>query len=502
MNKYVLSIDRGSTNIKAVVFDQDGNEIAGATVPCNNLHSKHTGFWEQDVEKIWETTVTAINQLWASGTKPNEIIGVTLTGQGNGLIGLDKNGNLVRDGIHSLDSRANEIIAEWSQDPNYGKITKKLGIPLNGGSPLPIAKWIEINEPENYQKIDKIIFSKDLIRYCLSNQICSDYTDVGGASLINLDTGQIATDIFKHFGLESLSSKIPPIKHSHEITGYVTSDAAKQTGLLQDTPIFAGAHDICAYQFGIGNFATDQLVTIIGTWGMGQVTSDTYKDSIAPIYHIVPHKYISLLGDGNSGGCLDILLENFAKFDKVSGLETEKSVYQVVEDKVLNSNPNGIIFLPFLFGNLANPDASGGLFGLKNWHVSSDIFRAIYEGIIFGHHFNNSLLPNFAELKGIWLIGGGSKSKLFGQMLADLSQKNVYVPDVEAVGARGVAMSAWVGLNYYPDFESACIATNISKTFTPNPQMYEYYEKKYEIYKNLANDINQFASDISALNHL
>ncbi|HBC3431799.1 TPA: hypothetical protein KDY17_004682, partial [Vibrio parahaemolyticus] len=114
MNNYILVLDRGSTNIKAVVFDTEGNEVRCCNVPCETPTSKEPGWWEQDINDVWEKTALAINTLFkTTSILPDEIIGVIPAGQGNGLIVIDQQGNLLRQGILSLDSRASEIFDGW-----------------------------------------------------------------------------------------------------------------------------------------------------------------------------------------------------------------------------------------------------------------------------------------------------------------------------------------------------------------------------------------------------
>lgn len=485
MGKYVLVIDRGSTNVKAILFDTKGKEAFVSSHPCQKPVSVKPGWWEQDMDQMWEDSVKAVKGLFEQGVSPEEVKGVIVTGQGNGLMPIDKDGNPSRMGMLSLDARAGSIVGDWIADGSYDKIVEVSHMPFGAGSPLPLLAWFKKEQPEEYAKMDKILFSKDWIRYKLSGSLCTDLTDASGASLMDLTKKEYAYDEFEFLGLEDIKDKLPEIHKSHEQVGKVTEEAAKATGLHAGTPVFCGIHDIAAYPFGIGTFDSRQVISVMGTWGMNVIPVKDMTGAPAGLFHSVPDYFLSIIGDGNSGGCFDIMIDNLCQGEKTEAEKKGISVYQYLQEMVEETRPTGIVFQPFLFGHSFCGDAGAGFVGIKNWHTKADIMRAVYEGIVMGHYMNIQAMPDYKDFKCLWLIGGGSKSKIFGQLFADITGLTVKVPCNNEITARGGAMNAWVGLGEYANHEEASILPEIAVEYVPDREMREFYQKKQEVFCRL-----------------
>jgi len=151
MSQFVLVIDRGSTNVRAVLFDTQGQEIRLASRPSQKPVSPRAGWCEQDMERMWTDTVAAIRELLSGDIGAQDILGVFVTGQGNGLMPVGKDARPTRAGILSLDSRASEIVNAWRADGRYMQAVHTLGLPFAVGSPLPLLAWFKA------QSIQKIL---------------------------------------------------------------------------------------------------------------------------------------------------------------------------------------------------------------------------------------------------------------------------------------------------------------------------------------------------------
>jgi L-xylulokinase len=501
MKQYVMVIDRGSTNVKVVIFDQQGDEILTSTYASQKPVSYSAGWWEQDMNFIWESTLNAIKGAFASQkVTPDDIAGVFVTGQGNGLMPIDKNGEPARMGILSLDSRASQLFNQWNQDGRYAKAIQTLGMPFVVGSPVPLLAWLKENNKEEFDRIDKILFSKDWIRYKLCGVACSDYTDVSGAGMMDVKTGEYAYDVFSMFGLDDIKEKLPEIRRSHEIVGEVTQKASYETGLKVGTKVLCGAQDTCAYPYGIGTLSGKELVSVVGTWGMNITTTQDISNTMVAIYHSVPDYFITGFGDGNSGGCLDIFVNNLCQEEKLEAAQTGKNVYQLIEEKISNIKPTGIIFEPFVFGSLFNNYESGGFYGIKNWHTKADLLRAIYEGIVMGHCMYIKAIPNNEKFEAIWLIGGGAKGNIFGQLFADILNVPVRIAQTSEITARGGALNAFVGLGVYKNHQEACIPPKVKKEFLPDAQRHAFYADKFNLFCKIREANQALWPEIDAMN--
>jgi L-xylulokinase len=500
MKEYVVVIDRGSTNVKAVAFDTKGNEIFTSTYASQKPVSVNPGWWEQDMQIIWENTANAVKGVFAGGILPEEVMGVFAVGQGNGMMPIDKHGNPSRMGILSLDSRGADIHNGWTLDGRYSQAIEKLVFPFVVGSPMPLLAWFKQNAPEEFGRIDKILFSKDWIRYKLSGTICTDQSDASGAGLMDPRKNAYAWDVFELLDLADIKDKLPEIRPSHEIVGRVTKEAALATGLKEGTPVLCGAHDIAAYPFGIGSMDSKELVSVVGTWGFNIIPVTSLDGMFMAYYHTVPGYFLTGIGDGNSGGCLDIIVNTLCEHEKHQAAQKKVPVYEYIEDMINDTKTTGILFHPFIFGTIFTSSASGCFYGIKNWHSKADILRAVYEGIVMGHYANIKLIPGCGNFASMWLIGGGAKSKIFGQIFADVTGLSVKVPNSYEITARGGAMNALVGLGVYKNHQEACIPPEIKTVYHPNPQMREYYRKKFSAHQKIFDLNMQIWDTVSQLN--
>lgn len=231
---YVMSIDNGLTTTKAVIFNLDGHEIAAGVV---DTVIENKGDWaEIDMELQWKNTVSVIQAVLAkSGINAAEIIGIGNSGHGAGVYLLDQYGSPVRKAISSMDGRAADIIENWRRNgiTNYSLTYQNMWL----GQPVPLLYWLKQNEPANYQKVHTILMAKDWIRYRLTGELNLEYTDASNSGLVNLMAKALDPEIFGPYGVSENYDKLPPLRKSMAIAGFVTKKAALETGLKEQTPV-------------------------------------------------------------------------------------------------------------------------------------------------------------------------------------------------------------------------------------------------------------------------
>jgi L-xylulokinase len=485
MSQCVLVVDRGSTNVKAVLFDTLGQEIRLASRPSQKPFSPHANWCEQDMAQMWADTVVAIREVLSDDSTPREILGVFVTGQGNGLMPLGKDLRPIRAGILSLDSRAAEIFTAWQTDGRYLQASQTVGMPFAVGSPLPLLAWFKANAPVEFSAMHKVVFSKDWIRQQLCGVLCTDPSDASGAGLMNLAENRYAEEIFDLLGLGDVRCKLPDIRPSNEVVGHVTLAASQATSLPEGTPVFCGAHDIGAFPFGVGSLDPRQLVSVVGTWGLNLLPVKNPTGAVAAFYHTVPGYFLAVFGDGNSGGCLDAMIGLLCAHECNAASNEGISVYQYIDRMISGHEPSSVLFQPYMFGSPLNPGASAGFVGLRSWHERADLLLAIYEGIAFGHLANIQFIPGQDTLEAIWLIGGGSNSPVLGQLFADVTGLPVKIPRHKEITARGGALLALVGLGVYTSYADACREPELDAIYVPNEAQRSYYQEKIRMFSEL-----------------
>jgi L-xylulokinase len=488
--KTLLAIDKGTTNIKAVLFDLGGKQLEAVSRPCKTEFSNRPGWNEQDMNASWELTRDVIHTLLRKGYSARNILSVGVSGLGNGLLLVDENGQPVRNAIMSIDTRAKDLLKTLSENGTDAIIKKITQFNLYGGSATVLLRWLKENESNSYDKIRWIIYSKDWINYKLTGNISTDQTDASGGALTNSQTGEFAKEVFSYLGIEECRDKLPEMIPTWELCGHVTRKAADETGLLEGTPVISGAHDIAASVWGAGGTDEGHLTMIVGTCGLNLLVLNELKPTEnAVLQHAIPNRWLAVNGDNNSASSLEWFVNTFCQEEITQAKQKGVSVFQVLEEKIKKSSSSNIIFHPFLNGSIDNAAALSGLYGVGAWHTKENILRAVYEGVAFSHCQCIDTLRESLLLKKANLVGGGAKSNIWGQIFSDIIGVPVQTFKTEEITARGVALSAGIGAGIYNSHEEADIPLILNKEFFPNPVNREKYLKQYELFKKTVTDL-------------
>lgn len=484
--KYVIVIDKGTTNLKAVLFDLEGNEKFKVSKPCGNPITIRPGWCEQDMMCMWESAAEAFQEMHSHIEECDEIIGVGVTGHGSGIFLADKNGNPVRYGILSLDTRTAGLVDEWKQKGKAEWFMKRMGAEVLPCYPVPLLAWLKKFEPENYSRIDKILFVKDWIKYKLTGRATTDYTDAGPSCLLDVDTMDYCYDVLDEMGVPEMKESLPKLVPSYQIAGYVTKQAAEKTGIKEGTPVFSGIHDMMACPFGIGNMESDQIVSVVGTWGMN-FTATPKRSGNFSFPHVIPGYFLTGQLDGNSGSVQDRMLKLLCPKEEYR--EKGISMYQYAQKSAMEAPDSSLIFQPYLFGALYDASACGGFYGIRDWHTKGDLVKAVYEGIVFGHYANIKMIEGYERFTTLWLVGGGAKSEYLAQLFANITGLHVKTAMTDEVTARGVALSMLVGLGICNNYKEACISVAVRTEYVPDLEKQKFYQQKFRLYEKISNQM-------------
>ena len=351
MSEYLLGIDNGNTISKAAIFDLEGGEIQ---VSSHNVKSDfpQKGWTERSMDELWQSTAAAVKEaLEKSGIRPEQIIGVGTTGHGNGIYLIDKEGKPARAGVQSLDTRAAGIIDEWNQSGLHEKVFPFTTQAFWPAQPNALLAWIKRNEPEVYQRIGAVLMVKDYIKFCLTGEISSDFTDMSGTSLMDVRNKCYSDELLNDYDLADIRPALPEVINSFEIAGRVTAEASQATGLAEGTPVVGGLFDVDASALGSGVHQPGQVCIIAGTWSINEiVTSDPIVDPglfMTSIY-TVPDLWLTIEASATSATNLEWFVNQFCAEEKAAADERGISVYDVCSELVDSLPPGGsdIIFHP------------------------------------------------------------------------------------------------------------------------------------------------------------
>jgi L-xylulokinase len=503
MDNYLLGIDNGSTMVKAAIFGTDGREVSVASRKVDLL-SPQPGWSEVDMEALWQQTADSIREAIArAGIDPKAVAGLACTGHGNGLYLVDAAGKPVRPAIRGSDTRARAYIDRWLADGVDRAIRPKTMQCIWPAQPNALLAWMRDREPDALRRAVANLTVKDYIRLRLTGEVYQERTDMSGCSLLNVGTGEYDMDVLEAFGIADMRRLLPPLRRSEDICGSVTAEAAAATGLAQGTPVAGGMFDIDACGLASGLIDESQLCMIAGTWGNNQYISKTpviHEDVFMTTCYAIEGYYLMLGGSATSASNLEWFVSEFFQAEREQLAREGRSVYDLCNTLVAQTRPeeSGIIFLPFLYGCNVSLDGKACFVGLDGWQSRAHLLRAVYEGIVFSHHWHMQRLLQFRSLPAcVRLSGGAARSDVWVQMFADILQVPVEVPAGTELGALGAAIGAAVAVGLYPSYEAACAAmARIARTCEPHRSLADLYRTKYARYQKILAAMAPLWSDL------
>lgn len=486
MGEYLIGIDNGGSTAKAAVFDRNGREIAsaGRRIP---LIEPQAGWVERDLEEVWRVNAELIKEvIEKAGAAPEEIAGVGLTGYGNGICLVDREGRPVYNGIVSSDNRAAELCERLVEEGVQEKIYHLTYQELWPAQTAVLMVWLKENHPELLERTDCVLSIKDYIRMKLTGQRCYELTEMTCTGLMNIHTHQFDDCIFEALGLEKYKNKMPSYTGITDISGSVTEEAAAETGLAAGTPVAGSCYDVNACALASGILDEGTLCMIAGTWSINEVLSKELIDganSIAESYK--PGYYIMEESSPTSAGNFEWFVEKFLEPDRKG---TDKSVFYDECNKMaeeIGPCDSNVVFVPYLFASATNPDAKAAFFNLESYHGRAHMVRAVYEGVAFSAMLHVSrLIESGKQFDRAKLSGGITRSEVWSQIFCDMLQMPLEVSEAMEPGALGAAMCAAVAAGMYRDVDDAAAhMVHMKKTYYPNPEYRDVYAEKYDTYK-------------------
>ena len=480
MKKYFLVIDRGQTGIKTALCNLEAEIIYKEFCKCEPIRAQRPGWAEQDMNLIWSQTVWCIKKLLQNNDVcPGEVAAVSLSGQGGGNFLVSDNGRAIYPGVLSLDRRHEEIERLFASQ-EMGRIPRTIAF----------MRWLKEKEPGIFGKVRWILGSKDWIRYCLTGQANVDMSDTPVP--VNLPERTYITDCLNEAGVQECIHMLPPPVYASEICGAVTKRAAEQTGLLAGTPVAAGAHDMIACSTGTGGSRQGHLAMILGTLGINIAVLDekteftglgTPGESFI-FAGAVPGIKTVTTSIGSGCGSMDWFLEMFFQREKRLAKELGIGVYDLLDEMLFHKEQSSIIFQPYLMGTFYNSQAKAALCGFTAQTQREDILLSMYQGICLSMCMEiEKMEKNIHKFDDLWLTGGGSRSRLWGQMFADALGRPVRILDSGEAGCRGAAICAGIAMEYY-SLDNAP-KPRASVTYVPREEYFMEYEKQMKVYKQM-----------------
>ena len=505
MATYLLGIDVSTTATKALLIDAEGRAVAVAASEYP-FETPRPLWSEQDPALFWEGTVSSVRAVQAqSGVAAADIAGVGLTGQMHGLCALDAGGRPLRPCILWNDQRTAEQCAEIARRVGAERVLQLTGNPVLTGFTAPKLLWMAQHEPELYDRIAHVLLPKDYARYRLTGEFFGEVSDASGTSLFDVGARRWSDEMLA--ALDVPRAWLPEVTESPAASTRISEDAARATGLLAGTPVIGGGGDQAAQAVGTGIVREGIISVTVGTSGVVFAQSDAYRVEPAgrlhAFCHAAPGRWHLMGVMLSAAGSFRWFRDAVGQHEVFLAQQTGRDVYDILTMEAAEAPPGseGLLFLPYLTGERAphpDPLARGAFVGLTVRHRKAHLARAVLEGVSFGLRDSFELMRGLGiESTQVRVSGGGARSALWRQILADVFGAEIVTVNVTEGAAFGAALLAGVGAGVYGSVADACDRTiRITGSTAPGPAaaVYDAYYPRYRaLYPLLAGEFAALA---------
>ena len=485
MQKLFLGIDVSTTGAKALLIDAEGRVVSSSTTPLT-LSTPYPLWSEQDPLEWWQGSAQSIrNALAQAKVDGSAVAAVGMTGQMHGLVVLDEKGEVLRPAILWNDQRTGAQCDEIRARLGFEHLIQVTGNNALTGFTAPKILWVQQNEPQVYSRTRHILLPKDYVRFRLTGSYAMDKADGSGTLLFDLKNRNWSAEVLKV--LDIPAEWMPPTYEGHEITGRISPEAAALTGLAAGTPVMAGGGDQSAGAVGVGAVEPGIVALTLGTSGVVFATLE------AP--HVEPQGRLHAFGHALPGTWhfMGVMLSaagslQWYRDTLAPGISFDDLLKPAEE---VPPGCEGLLFLPYLSGERTphpDPLARGAFVGLTIRHTQAHLTRAVLEGVAFGLLDSFELIKSAGKVavRQVRVSGGGAKSPLWRQILADALGAELVTVNTTEGAAYGAAILAGVGAGAWKDARSACQATvKLTGSTRPQPELQSVYRKQYGLYRHL-----------------
>lgn len=473
-----LGIDLGTSGVKALLVDGDEQIVAQGHAALT-VSRPHALWSEQDPEDWWQGTVAALGQLRAAAPAAMAAVrGIGLSGQMHGATLLDDRDRVLRPAILWNDGRAMAECAEMERRlPALRAIAGNIAMP---GFTAPKLLWVANHEPDIFARVHKVLLPKDYLRLRLTGDHAAEMSDAAGTLWLDVAGRDWSDDLLAATGLNR--RHMPALFEGSTPTGRLRPEIAAACGLPAGAVVAGGAGDNAAGAVGIGAVRPGAGFLSLGTSGVLFVAGDRFAPNPAravhAFCHCLPGRWHQMAVMLSAASCLDWATRALG-FADVGALVAAAAMADA-DDRTL--------FLPYLSGERTphnDPEATGAFLGLTHDTDGPALARAVLEGVAFGAADGlSALLDGDADIETLSVIGGGARSRFWGEILAAaLDWPLDYHADGEvgpAFGAARLGRLAATG----EDPDAICRRPPVIETIAPDPELAQRYHAKLKRFRS------------------
>lgn len=478
MEQFLIAHDLGTSGDKATLFTTEGRQVRSYTASYD-VHFFHGNYAEQDPENWWDAVCEATKAV-LDGEDASRVAAMSFSAQMQGCLPVDKNGRPLRDSMIWADMRAVKEAKQLEDAIGADRIYQITGHRIAASNSIEKLMWLKANEPEVYEKTYKMLQAKDYIIQRATGEFVTDYSDASGTQALDLRKLEWSDEILNAAGIDK--EKLPALKRSIDVAGYIQDRVAGEIGLPAGTPVVCGGGDGPVSAVGAACIKDGEFYLTYGTsaW-IGGTTTEPFIDPDKTVFcfaHVIPGKYMpcgTMQAAGSSYAYIRRALCDDMPYDEMN--------------KLIEKSPAGaqnLIFLPYMLGERSprwNPDTSAAFLGIKPEHEKKDYVRAVIEGIAMNMELILKAYRKQAKIEQMNLTGGGAKGEVVTQILADVLNVKFDMPDcVEAATSIGAAVIAGVGVGVFDSFDEIKRFLKFEKHVEPKKENQKVYEELKPIF--------------------
>lgn len=474
-----VGIDLGTSAVKLLLMNEKGEiqKIANREYP---LYFPYPGWSEQNPTDWYDKTIDGLKELLSECDK-SQVAGISFGGQMHGLVVLDEKDEVIRPAILWNDGRTEKQVEYLNQQIGKDKISQYTANIAFAGFTAPKILWMREEEPEQFERIHKIMLPKDYLAYRLSGAFVTDVSDASGMLLMDVKNRCWSGEMLSLCGITE--EQLPELHESYDVVGTLLPKVAEELGLSTDVKVIAGAGDNAAAAVGTGTVGKGACNISLGTSGTLFISNDMF--GVDPNNAL--HSFAHADGHYHLMGCmLSAASCNKWWMDEI----LRDSDYAGVQKDIDKLGENHVYFLPYLMGERSphnDPMARGAFVGMSMDTTRADMVQAIFEGVAFGLRDSLEVARELGiPLTTTRICGGGAKSPLWCKIIANILNLKVERIAVEEGPALGAAMLAAVGCGVFSSVEEAAQAiVQVVDVIEPEPELVEKYQDRYQTFRQL-----------------
>lgn len=499
---FLLAHDLGTTGNKATLFDAEQGVAAASVFESYPTAYPQPGWAEQDPadwqRAIWQCTRRLLSQ---TGVEPGAIAAVSFSGTMQGALLVDRQGAPLGRAIIWADQRATAEADFVGSVCDAQTLYRLTGQRLSPTYTAPKVLWIKAHYPRVYDQAYKVLQAKDYAAFLLTGVFATDDSDASATLVFDLVARHWAADLIAGLGLSG--EIFPEVHPSTAVVGHVTPAAAAASGLMVGTPVVMGGGDGACATVGAGSVREGEAYAYLGSSSWIAVTTRQ------PIYdpqqrtftlaHLIPGFYFPLgtmQAAGGAYGWLEHLLYPQGNAQALQTMDTEAAS--------VPAGANGLLFLPYLMGERSpywNPLARGALVGLAMPHGQAEFARAVLEGVALNLGLIlEALQAQEVQLSRLILIGGGARSAVWRQILADVLGLPLWLPALTTEAtALGAAVAGGVGVGLFADFNVVDRLVSLHAAEHPDGARHQHYAALLDLFRQAYEALNPIFAQLAGL---